>query len=357
LINTRKEITVSGAAIPEFAPYNLGADPSLNTPIKQMTYLADNSHSFSETDGHVYGGRFQWGGEWNKTSNATSYPISVEGNAYTLYSGGPHSAELVAANATYNDGIGENGQIVNYTTGTSATGLHVYSSTGDWRGDNQNDALWGNGKNVGVTYDMADLDYAAGTGVRYKNSGVDKWYQSPQTPTQYADNDPCKTMNGINGKSWRLPTQDEWERLVTYDCNPASAGGGFSTSTSGHAGKAYTWVPVVCSDEKCFPNTTWGSTNSGYAIYKTSDLNGVTLDGTVNLLGLGKDPVLFLPAAGRRIGNGNFLDFVGKNGYYWSSGVDGTYGRSLTFDKTSVDSTGGGAYRALGFSVRCVARF
>jgi hypothetical protein len=68
-----------------FAKFNLGADESLDTPKKQMKYLAE--HAFSVTDAHVYGGLFQWGRKWDKTSDATSYPVSVENNTYKRYAG------------------------------------------------------------------------------------------------------------------------------------------------------------------------------------------------------------------------------------------------------------------------------
>jgi hypothetical protein len=50
--------TAKCALIPpvRFMAYNLGADPTLNTPKKQMEYLATNS--FSATDARVYGGLF-----------------------------------------------------------------------------------------------------------------------------------------------------------------------------------------------------------------------------------------------------------------------------------------------------------
>jgi hypothetical protein len=349
----RKEITVLGAAIPEFAPYNLGADPQYNTPKKQMAYLA--THNYDDADGHVYGGRFQWGREWDDTDNTTSYPIKVDDGItkYQLWKDANH-VTVWSSSILYNSA----GQITDATT----KGYHVNGTSGssdDWHYP-QNDTLWGNGKGVGATYDMADLDYAAGTGVKYTN---DKWFQSPQTPAQYANNDPCKKMNGVNDKSWRLPTQDEWERLANYDCDPSSAATatritGITTTAAG-VGKAYTWVPVNCKNGTCVPCIDWTSTggyNSGYAVYKTSDLSGVTLNATVDLLTLAQAPVLFLPAAGYRSYTLGGLNFVGNYGLYWSSGVDGTHGRLLTFYRTYVNPTpGSDNNRAYGFSVRCVA--
>jgi hypothetical protein len=372
----RKEITVSGAAIPEFASYNLGADaatlngyiansslPNITSPAKAaMYYLANNN--FDDVDGHVYGGRFQWGREWDDTDNTTSYQIKVdEGSTkYQLWKGtgtANHTTTWTSA-ILYNSA----GQITNSTIkGHHVNSVYLTGSSYDWHYPPQNDALWGNGKAVGGAYDMANLDYAAGTGVLYNHNGADKWYQSPQTPTQYANNDPCKKMNTGDGKSWRLPTQDEWERLANYDCNPTNASAGISFNTvSGGAGKAYTWVPVVCANGECNPHIML-SANSGFAVYKTSDLSDVTLTTAVDLLQLEKDPVLFLPAAGYRTNlTTGALSNVGTDGYYWNSGVfQGSYGYGSylgigCLDNFSLFNTSSnGGYRVYGFSVRCVA--
>ncbi|MDR3328011.1 MAG: hypothetical protein LBT04_07835 [Prevotellaceae bacterium] len=129
----RKLITVSGAAIPEFAPYNLGADPTYNTPIKQMTYLAN--HNFDDIDGHVYGGRFQWGREWDNTSDATSYPITV-GGTYRLWKGSTDSnhAYYWDDNVAYNS-VGQ----VTYPIGS-----HIFNNLlDDWHQPTRDNSLWG----------------------------------------------------------------------------------------------------------------------------------------------------------------------------------------------------------------------
>jgi uncharacterized protein (TIGR02145 family) len=98
----------------------------------------------------------------------------------------------------------------------------------------------------------------------------DKYYQS--TKWIHSENDPCPT-------GFRVPTQDEWERLGAYECNPGSAGGYFTTNNvSGTpTGKGLTWVPVVCNTGdypgRCFPSTGWtaNTTSSGYAIYETAE--------------------------------------------------------------------------------------
>jgi uncharacterized protein (TIGR02145 family) len=339
LINTRKEITVSGAALPVFAAYNLGADPSLDTPKKQMNYLA--THAFNDVDGHVYGGRFQWGRVWdNIPANNNSYQISVDGN-YTLYkgNGAANKSAAYTANAFYN---ATTGQIEKYDATNSATGLHIYntSSPYDWSIP-QNDNLWGNGKPVETS--MAGTQ-GASTGV-LKSDG--NWYQSPVPVSEYANNNPCPS-------GWRVPTQDEWERIGSYDCNPASAGGSFSTSVSGGVtGKGFTWVPVVCASGSCTPNATWSSsTNSGYAVYRTSDWATYT---SGNLLNFAKEPFLFLPSAGFRASDSGPLGDVGASGFYWSSSPAIMYARDLFFNSSSVTPSNSGASRAGGISVRCVS--
>lgn len=182
----------------------------------------------------------------------------------------------------------------------------------------------------------------------------------------YSTNDPCNKLTE-GGKSWRLPTQDEFERLANYDCNPSTA----VTSTritdmtvAGKAGKAYTWVPVECSNvtHQCVPSINWTTynylsntgANSGCAIYKTSDLSDVTLDGTVDLLSLGIDSVLFLPAVGMRELATGSVDYVGRSGYYWGSGVSSSNAHALALDSKLVRPDHVNA-RANAVSVRCVA--
>jgi len=63
---------------------------------------------------------------------------------------------------------------------------------------------------------------------------------------------------------------------------------------------------------------------------------------------------LFLPAAGLRYYSHSSLNYVGANGYYWSSSVGGTYAYYLSFPSGTVNP-GYNNYRASGFSVRCVA--
>jgi len=305
--------------IPVFMAYSLGADPSLNTPKLQMSYLANNP--FNDVDGRVYGGRYQWG-----RANLP-YAISTNGT-YTLYKGVTNSVSL---NSLVPASYDVNGQIVGQNNN------HVFViptilSTYDWRTGEaspvQQDNLWGNG-----------LPFGAG---------------NLQNPVKTV-NDPCPD-------GFRVPTQDEWERLTNYDCDPTSAVAGTVTvpvpaGSVGNSTTGFTWVAVVCASGSCSRNNTWtsGSTQAGYAIYLTSVWENGSSWNTGNLLDpAAPEPFMFLPAAGYRGDNSGSLASVGSAGYYWSSTVNGVGARALGFTSSTVNSSSNG-HRAHGFSVRCVA--
>ncbi|MDR3326927.1 MAG: fibrobacter succinogenes major paralogous domain-containing protein, partial [Prevotellaceae bacterium] len=65
---------------------------------------------------------------------------------------------------------------------------------------------------------------------------------------------------------------------------------------------------------------------------------------------------IFMPAAGERNYYDGSVYYTGDYGYYWSSTVDGDYGRGVDFDSSYV-SADNYFYRANGMSVRCVAEF
>lgn len=364
----RKQITVSGSQLPEFAPYNLGANPLYDTPKKQMQYLAEVQSS--ETDGNVYGGRFQWGREWLNTDNTTSYQVTVDfPNNYVLFQGTQRASILaVDGSATYNPSTG---QIISYgstDTGNTASGQYIYDpskvSGNDWRVV-PNDSLWGNGKKIGTV--MAGTQ-GTGTGVLYTNGS---WYQSPVPVAQYESNDPCRKLNA-GGKSWRLPTQDEWERLSDYDCNPTNQSGSFSiaTNTPYNTTKGYTVVPVAggkVSTDFAAPSAAHMS--GGHAIYKTSVWNAAiapggyfdqSSSGTPNMtLSLydpaAPEPLLFFPTAGYRSGVQATLHGVGQYSSYWSSTLYNYGILSFGGSYSGFGAISGGS-PAFGLCVRCVAK-
>jgi hypothetical protein len=65
----------------------------------------------------------------------------------------------------------------------------------------------------------------------------------------------------------------------------------------------------------------------------------------------------FYPAAGYRNRSNGALDYVGSNGFYWSSSPNGSSsGYFLSFSSTSV--TPSNSYsRSYGFLARCIAAF
>ncbi|MDR1592610.1 MAG: fibrobacter succinogenes major paralogous domain-containing protein [Prevotellaceae bacterium] len=306
-----------------FARYNLGADSTLNTPKKQMKYFAENA--FNKLDGRVYGGLFQWGRKDIK------YGINT--GTFTRY---------------------DNQTNTSNTQTTSPAEETFYIGFEDWRSSRE-DKLWGNGKGI-----AADGTENKG-GVLHTDG---KYYQN--TDWAMPENNPCPA-------GWRIPTQDEWERLGNYDCNPSSLGGTIlssgSTTLKGSAG--LTWIQVACKNNRCTPTLLSATdvVSTGYAIYRTSDWENAQKAGnvysgwdgsTANFTAFpslhapeAPEPLLFLPAAGYRHHKSGKITNTGAHGDYWSSSVNGKYSHSLYFDgsKTAPNDH---SVRANGFNIRCV---
>ncbi|MDR1591711.1 MAG: fibrobacter succinogenes major paralogous domain-containing protein [Prevotellaceae bacterium] len=313
-----------------FAPYNLGANveklntdyPNLSAAKQQMAYLANNA--FNKLDACVYGGFFQWG------RKDLEHAVNISN--YTRYNG------------TENAVSGQSAII-------PTDGKFYYGNTQWYTGTSPaKNSLWGNGVAIGT---------AIAGGV-YSSDG--SYYQKP-VKTQY---DPCPD-------GWRVPTQDEFERLTDYGYGtPQTAGGNISTTVSGHGAinSGLTWIPVVCSSGKCIPSNSWtdGTTSSGYAVYKASVwtaakaagnvYDGLT-DGNVATIFTGKslhdddapEPLLFLPAAGYRHCIGSDIRQVGFYGFYWNSTAS-VYGTQIF--SNGVQTTSANLDLGHGFSVRCV---
>jgi hypothetical protein len=348
-----------------FMKYNLGADPQFDTPKKQIKYLAT---CVADSVGRVWGGRFQWGRKWEKNN---SYQISTDGK-YTLYTGGGSDgkAALLRSTATYD---ANTGQIINYNASSSAAGLFIYTGTdssdpNDWRVyydsstsslvGTRKDDLWGNGEVVNVEFSSTDRGVVKYSGNYYQST---KWI--------HPENNPCPD-------GFRVPTQDEWERICNYDCNPGTAAGLLNTSVSTtngtDTGKGLIWVPVKGGVAN---NTSWGNSQNnygGYAVYDAIAWNKSRISGGYfydaskpGNLDMTKplwaedapEPLLFLPAAGYRTGYGGSIQSAGNAGSYWSSTVDdeeAAKAKRMYFSNSAVNPGGLGNGRAFGFNIRCV---
>jgi hypothetical protein len=370
----RKLVTVTvntPPALPTFMAYNLGADPNLNTPKDQMAYLATHNYSNDVErmlDASVNGGLYQWGRKDTLYAvNATTYKRYI-GDGTTTVSMSDDQFELT--NNFYNMTTGQ-------PLSPKYANKHIYDAGGtnnyDWIVYSENPpspftydselgmspGRWGNG----VAVKTATPD----GGVSYDGS----YYQNP-VKTDY---DPCPT-------GYRIPTQDEWERVSSYDCNPSQSGvsdlirhnydyGDIITTV----GQDLTWVPVVCNKDnsgKCVPskNDNWGENSNGseddrhqefitgYAVYNTSEWNAAGIDyknGTVSLHDdYAPNPYLYLPLAGYRNGNDPALEDSGAYGLYMSSTLESTsaYVLSLNYGSVSTEMQD----RSRGFSIRCVVK-
>jgi len=222
----------------------------------------------------------------------------------------------------------------------------------DWRNEPKDD-LWGNG--VFINVPTGDL-FPFNPGVPASDGN---YYQS--TTWVMPQNDPCPA-------GWRVPTQDEWERIGAYGCNkPNSMSTFVARSVDGtvpNTTSPFTWVPVKCSSGICTADATWTTVstkgNVGYAIYKTVDWNAF-VDKTSDLTAsTAPQPFLFLPAAGIRGNSGANASNVGSSGYYHTAALTGIEGLSIRLALSmELDLNRGinftAQYLYAGFSVRCVA--
>ena len=334
--STARTLTVTACTppLPVFMAYNLGADSTLNTPALQMAYMAADSNGTPTTTSHgrVFGGRYQWGRQ------NLPYAISTDGN-YTLYNGTTNSINIASITPSYDT----NGQII----GQDNNHVCNASSTCDWRGTGtatapdvpgQWTSLWGNGKALSVE--------TPGSGILHTNG---KYYQDPTFVMP--QNNPCPT-------GFRLPTQNEWELMCNYDCNPTIASSIAQVHVSSGIGKTtsgLTWVAVRCGGGVCTINTSvpWSASNrGGYAVYKTSewDAAGYTIQ---DLITASVQPILFLPAAGTRYYNSGTVINSGTEGVYSSSSIYDGSAHTLYFGYLNVSPHYGG-FHTYGYSVRCV---
>jgi hypothetical protein len=319
----------NGVMVPSvrFMAYNLGADPQYDTPKKQMEYLA--THPFSATDAHVYGGLYQWGRRDSEHA--------VNAANFTRYEGTENAWLQTSPNSTPVDATGQ-------PTGDAA-GKFIYNNSGgsSWTWNPNFYYLWGSP--YGGTVDNKG-------GVLYNGA----YYQN--TDWVYPSNNPCPA-------GWRVPTQDEWERLANYDCQPIASINVLISNTTPD-GKAtntgLTWVPVVCGSGQCKPDSTWTEnvTAAGYAIYRTAVWAAAAdyQSGSIGAKSLHEadapEPLLFLPAAGCRWPNNSYSN-IGNQGRYWSC-LDMGGGRLSYYLNLSGLYVGDGvAIPPYGYSVRCVA--
>jgi len=329
-------ITYQNIPLPTFAPYNLGADPAYNDAKKQMQYLAIPANAATRAaDGRVYGGRYQWGRD-----NQGDYAINP--STYAIYNNATltNRQTILADSATYD----ANGQILTnpkaseeYATDRADTVFVSPPSVNpfDWRLStpfgSKKDDLWGNGIAIGsVTTTKPD------PGIRRSDN---KYYQS--TSWMMPQNNPCTSF----GAGWRVPTQDELERLLNYECDGQHGVTQTTTQLSitaselwGSTNTGFTWVRVA--NGAPLLGSSWStSAGNGYAVYRTDDWNAAIATGgyfeglqkngtglatvfaTKKLYDPGAPmPFLFLPAAGHRTYTGTTAS-VGTGAFFSTSTV------------------------------------
>jgi uncharacterized protein (TIGR02145 family) len=337
----------------KFSAYNLGADvatlrrlyPELSPAKQQIKYLA--SCTVDEAV-NVFGDLYQWGrarDDHEKRSSSThTGPVA---DAYVDANGQPN-------NTSYGKG--------KFILNSNTTG------TFDWRATPQHN-LWGNGEEYSLV--------AGGSGQDDNNGGVlynGKYYQN--TDWEIPANNPCPS-------GWRVPTQDEYERLVNYNGNPStSTGSDLSVAATGTATETRDAAAASADDNELYwipisggqVSATWTENTAGqlggYALYTSAEWHkAIGSGGYFNPTGTGAvytnkplyaadapEPLLFFPAAGRRSRSDGKLSYVGSRVYYWSSTVSSTkndhaFETRLKSDEVSANVL---SARALGMSIRCV---
>jgi hypothetical protein len=356
-----------------FAKYNLGADSTLDTPKKQMGYLVSKSYSSVNdqvSDARVYGGLYQWGRKWEKDK---SYQVSVDGSYLRTY-----NQKLVWLD--FRDVESSNGRVAydatgqiltvggNQTSVLDATNAYVMlkdTETSDryhydWRGKyySATSNLWGNGSLM--TSGATDKG-----GILYNGN----YYQN--TNWTYPSNNPCPA-------GFRVPTQDEWERIINYDCNPTSytgryisisQSGGYSATTN----NGLVWVRVVCthSTGKCVPGNGYSTSAhngsgtveniaAGLAVYdsevwgnadpeyKKTDGSGLSLHSDA-----APEPLLFFPCSGFYYDYE--IRYTTRDGLYWTATTSNYESLSATMRTSEVGVTTR-SYRTYSLSIRCVVK-
>ncbi|MDR1591284.1 MAG: fibrobacter succinogenes major paralogous domain-containing protein [Prevotellaceae bacterium] len=328
-----------------FAPYNLGADPtqfnsgeyaSLSPAKRQIKYLATCSTAEAV---NVWGDLYQWGRVADGHEKRNSVVYTTPG----VCPDGDLDANGQVALGKDRYGLFIQGKDESYD-------YHEYN----WR--TRKDDLWGNGESVNPQSDDKG-------GIPYNG---DYYFN---TDWAIPANNPCASM----GAGWRVPTENEWERLINYLSDPSGFGGRIPTDAEGDmpaTGQAttsansapLTWVPVAGGKVSVGWADSQGNLG-GYAIYKTADWtaaigasgyfdnNGIP-DYTRPLYATAApEPLLFLPAAGARYAYE--VSAPGFHGHYWSSTNDSKYSFYMYLQTTEV-SASSVAYRAYGKSVRCV---
>jgi hypothetical protein len=314
----------------QFMAYNLGANPAYDTPKKQMQYLAEklytpNSMEMS-LDATVHGGLYQWG-RWAK-----EYSGPASSGNYKRYT------DMENVEKFGSEGIDD-------VSAYNNKFLVFAGEVKDWR-LTPNDGLWGNGKMIDHNFETPDRN-----AVPY-NGG---YYQKPAKPNAFypssgdGTGDPCPDW-------FRVPTQDEWERLINYDHNPTVGALPFATDLTQRYfttednrltwvrfldGKAYAggFIENRCTSDAgcdqqgnpctCLAGYQDGS-RSGWVLYNASVWANAAekyKDGTALLYEQdAPEPLLFFSFAGSRHTMYNAASYTyrptvkaGLTGQYWSS--------------------------------------
>jgi hypothetical protein len=356
-----------------FMAYNLGAATSitvgtvkydLTKPKEQMRYLAEQP--VLTTDPAIYGGLWQWGrisdGHQKRTPQ-NNFPTNDTSTEY-----GPQY--ITWSSGVYDHATGQIRQGVNSGNGSPAYGKFIKSYNGgyvykyDWIALEDKSAepdcngcyssnmgmypaRWGNGKSINEASATDDGGIP--------NANKTAYYQKPVKTV----NDPCPG-------GFRVPTQDEWERLCAYACGtPKSADGYFFTNSGAekipNAASPIVWVKV--EDGKASSSASWPLfAKTGYAIYDKAVWAAAKIanpnyaNGTLNLYeDTAPEPLLFLPAAGRHSEDDGMTGYAGYSGSYWSSTIYNANKYSMRFDVLSVHPDSGNYRITHGQSIRCVA--